>query len=290
MSRTLAKEEINKMGNVKCRIAGTVTSMMLAFLVVSSLPATAGIFYYANYENQDFHGSATIAICCSHSAQIVTSPVRHGNRAVKFTLNSDDQGIISGKWRSSIVRAELMRFGTGYVGDTRWYGLSINIDPTWYDGTRDPNGTIVAQWHRNSDPGESGKAPHLAIMVKGDNWHIWSLSDPRPLTTHNPPSYKKIVWDVGKIPKGQWVDWVVYAKWSYQADGILKIWQNGNLIVSHVGPNVFNDKNPEYVKWGIYKAWWGAWERPATRNTLITYHDEIRIGDASSSYEEVAPD
>jgi hypothetical protein len=127
----------------------------------------------------------------------------------------------------------------------------------------------------------------LSILVTRDNyWKITNLSDPNPITTAG--SFKKISWTVGKVEKGKWVDWVIHAKWSYSSDGILKIWKNNQLIVNYTGPNLFNDQQPEFIMFGIYKAWWKS-NPPSQRNTLTAYFDEVKIGDANSSYDDVAP-
>ena len=55
--------------------------------------------------------------------------------------------------------------------------------------------------------------------------------------------------------KGCWTDWVVHVKWSYQSDGILQIWKNGEKVVDQNGPNAFNDAHGPFFKMGLYKGW-----------------------------------
>jgi hypothetical protein len=254
---------------------------LVAFLAL----ADARLILDADFEGS-FDNLSTTALCCDHSAQLVKSPVRAGTHAVKFILNSDDKGAIYNNVYDQVVRAELVKWGESYVGDTRWYGLSVNIDPAWQDEVSDPNGTRVGSWHSNNDPGEVAKSGHLGILVKGDRWLIDNRSDPNLITTKD--SFTKRIWDVGKVEKGKWVDWVVHVKWSYKSDGFLKIWKDGQLITNYQGPTTYNDLKPQLFKFGIYKAWWNH-ELPPRRNTLILYYDEVRIGDENSSYEEVAP-
>jgi hypothetical protein len=185
------------------------------------------------------------------------------------------------------------KWNIGTIPQERWYAFSINIDPSWQDSTasNNPTGTSIAQWHTNTDPGEPAKSPHLSIMVQGSTFQVWridNLSDPNPITTHSPQSYTKRTWRVGPVIKGQWVDWVVYAKWSYNSDGVLKIWKNSNIVVDHRGPNTYNDKNPQFFKFGIYNWWWSK-HTPSPSDVLTAYYDEIKIGDKNSSYENVAP-
>jgi hypothetical protein len=261
--------------------------LVLIILSCSSASAKADVLFSATFENQDFNGLDEKPLCCQHSAKTVSSPARTGQYAVRFILNSDDAGYIYSQWQDPVHRAMLAKYKTAKIGDIRWYGVSIYVDPSWRDTTRDPNGTIVFQWHRVPDPGEATKSPHLSIQITRDDvWKIVNLSDPNPITT--PGSSKMISWNVGNVEKGKWVDWVVHAKWSYKSDGILKVWKDGELLVNYAGPNLFNDQQPEFIMFGVYKARWNH-ELPSQRNTLTVYFDGIKVGDANSSYNDVAP-
>jgi hypothetical protein len=266
-----------------------LASCLYALFACSPPAITAKIQYQADFENQTFDGLSTAAVAHSHMVQRVNAPARTGKVAAKFTLSSDEApGYLYGSWESHVVSVELEKYDVARIGDTRWYGFSISIDPSWRDDTKDPNGTVMAQWHRVPDPGENFKSPQLDIVVKGTRWNVINNADPHPITTESPKSYTRTTWDAGQVVPGTWTDWVVYAKWSYQADGVLKVWKDGSLVVDYRGPNTYNDTKREMFKFGIYKAWWNL-ELPAQRNTLIAYHDSIKIGDANSSYAEVAP-
>jgi hypothetical protein len=270
---------------LRLRVITTTSFFAFAFLAFAAIPAKAADIWYAHFENQDFHGSPTDALCCKHSAQIINSIVLSGKYAVRFILNSDDNKLTGNV--EPVRKAMIGKNNTASIGSTRWYGMGVNIDPSWRDDTNDPNGTIVFQWKSNPDAGEeASRSPQLAIMVHKDEWKISNLSDPNRITTNS--SFKRINWKGGVIEKGKWVDWVVYAKWSYKSDGVLKVWKNGTLMIDHRGPNTFNDEKPEYIRFGVYKAWWKH-QLPPTRNTLTVYFDEVRIGDQNSSYQNVAP-
>jgi Polysaccharide lyase len=279
------------MNYLRCRVISTISLIACSFILSLPIASEAGDILYADFENQTFGTLKTDLLCCSHSAVIQSNFARAGKYATKFTLNSTDKGYISGEWEDPVVRAELRQNGTAMVGSTRWYGMSIMVDPSWRDDTNDPNGgPRVASWHRVPDPGEyASKSGHLGIIVTKDlRWTVTNVSDPNYLTTKTPTSFTKRVWNVGPVEKGKWVDWVIYAKWSYKSDGILKVWKNGALVINYLGPNVYNDRNSEFFKFGIYKSWWD-YQLPPTKNTLIVYYDEVRIGDQNSSYNAVAP-
>ena len=58
---------------------------------------------------------------------------------------------------------------------------------------------------------------------------------------------------VGPMNKGNWTDWVVHAKWSFGADGVLEIWRDGNKVGTQTGPNNYKTEQPGFFKLGLYK-------------------------------------
>jgi hypothetical protein len=283
---------------MKSRIVGIISLVIVA---CSPLAVHAGLILSVDYEDGTFGNvsrtSATTttgysSLCCAHSAQIVTTPVSAGNRAVKMTLLPADQGYEYGKYKDPYVRAEFEKWTVSHVGDQRWYGFSTYVDPSYTDTSTDPNGTILFQWHTNTDACDQSKSPHLALLVTKDNrWRVENRSDPNACTIVNPASertFLRVNWDLGPTTKGVWVNWVIYAKWSFGTTGELKVWKDGTLVINRTGPNAYNDQSPEFIKWGVYKSWWGLQPAPAS-DRLIVYLDEIKVGDANSSYAEIAP-
>jgi Polysaccharide lyase len=276
------------MNHLTNRVLASVAFLAFAWLVSFPMTANAGLLHEWDFEGGNFSVLNTNGLCCSHSAVIVGNPVRAGKYAAKVTLNSDDKGYIFGAWTNPAKRAELRKYETGpKVGSERWYGVSMYVDPSWKDTTSDPNGTIVMQWHGPSDSGEGGQSPHLSLKITKDNrWRVTTVYDANAISTSS--SVTKINRDVGAVTKGVWVDWVIHAKWHYNSTGRLEVWKNGTKVVNYSGPNTYNDKTQLGLFFGIYKSWYSR-EQPSPRNTLIIYHDEVRIGDHMSSYEEVAP-
>jgi hypothetical protein len=96
--------------------------------------------------------------------------------------------------------------------------------------------------------------------------------------------------DVSKS-RGQWLDFVIHAKWTGETDGFLSCWVNAQDAsyeqkINYSGRTFWNDegKGP-YFKMGLYTGEPG-WKGPGER-TVFT--DEYRLGDDKSSFEEVAP-
>jgi hypothetical protein len=122
--------------------------------------------------------------------------------------------------------------------------------------------------------------------MPNDTWQLRSLSDSNSCST--PQSIRKQNWNLGTIKKGAWTHFVVNAKWSYEADGLLKVWKDGVLQVNYSGPNDFKDENFGFIRFGIYKAWW-KYQQPSPADILIAYYDDVKIAGPGSNYQDVAP-
>jgi len=285
---------------MKYQIIGIIS---FAFLL---LPAAsqATVIFSVDYENSSFGPVTTCSggTCPSgfpsmglvSSRTIVASPVRGGSGAVKVQLRATDfyNGCyIYGAWRpTTCTRAEFekINFEAAY-GLTRWYGISMYVDPSYTDTTTDPNGTVVMQLHGLPDACDIDKSPHFLIAITYNmRWRIRNQSDANPCTADI--RVGRIDFDAGPVTKGVWVDWVIYAQWSYNSDGVLKVWKDGQLVVDRNGyANAYNDTEyPENIKWGSYKSWWTV-QSPNTGDVLMLYFDSIKVGDENSSFDEVAP-
>lgn len=222
-------------------------------------------------------------LCCDYSAEIVSYPTRAGEQAVKFTLNKDDPKVASSK------RAEL-RLGTVPANSERWYGFSNYLPNDWVN---DPSFEITAQFHSkpNLSLGEEWRSPALTLAIYENKWRISNRWDPKKITKNNNPRPEGSSqgWWVGEIEKGKWTDWVFHVKWSHKADGLLEVWKDGKLVVSKTGPNTYNDERGPFFKIGVYKPQWKSKPERSKATKRVIYFDELRVGDASSSYENVVP-
>jgi hypothetical protein len=271
------------------RVMSITSFLAFVFLVYAPMLVQAATILAADFENKNFSPLDTEALCCDHSAIIVSIPARAGNYAAKVTLNSNDKGYIFGNWTDPAKRAELRKYNTGpKVGSERWYGVSMYVDPSWTDTTNDPNGTVVMQWHGVAgDPGEPAHSPQLSIRITKDHrWYVNTIYDANRISTSSSPT--EIKRDMGPVTNGVWVDWVIHVKWHYNSTGLLEVWKDGRQVVHYSGPNTYNDQNEVAVCIGIYKSWY-ALEKPNPSNKLIMYFDELKIADGASSYKDVAP-
>jgi hypothetical protein len=176
----------------------------------------------------------------------------------------------------------------------RWYGERILVPKEWVpDPARAVD--IVMQWH--AIPGNwRATYPNLEISVGHTNWIIrqsFGNAQEKPTRT----SLKL----AEPVRPGEWVSWVIHAKWSSGDDGLLQIWKDGRLVVERQGINVYStigeDYTP-YLKTGIYRPEWHLDkagkreafenERPAATNKVI-YATDVKIGSERARYEDVAP-
>jgi hypothetical protein len=81
--------------------------------------------------------------------------------------------------------------------------------------------------------------------------------------------------------RGKWNDFVVQARWSYETNGLVNVWLNGEQIVQYRGPVGYNDDVGPYFRFGLY--------RGDTDQTYVARFRQVRSG---TSAEEIgfAPD
>lgn len=238
--------------------------------------------FTSNFEEGDF-SKWRKELCCQHSVQIVSSPTRAGEHAVKFTLKKGDPFVASSK------RAEL-RLGTVPANSEQWYGFSNYLPKDWVN---DPSFEITAQFHNRPDLslGEEWRSPALTLAIYKDRWRVGNRWDPKRVTKKKNPRTEggSEGWYVGNIEKGKWTDWVFHIKWSHKHDGLLEVWKDGKLVVRKTGPNTYNDEKGPFLKMGIYKPHWKSKPERSKATKRVIYFDEVRVGNASASYKAVVP-
>lgn len=207
-----------------------------------------------------------------------------GTKAVKFVVPRAPNSF----------RAEIsLRHESGF--QERWYSEKILVPKEWVPEFQSKGNDIVMQWH--AIPG-NGKAtyPNLEISIGRDKWFVrqsyGSAMEPKRVNKELP---------VQVVP-GQWTSWVIHAKWSTREDGLIRIWKDGTVVFEAKGPNVYGDIGVEYtpyLKTGIYHPEWNldrenrrkAFEEDKPQSVLKTiYVTELRMGDATQSFEKMNPD
>ncbi len=221
--------------------------------------------------------------CCGHSSSFVSSPVRAGSFAHRSELRKSDPNVESSK------RTEYSFFHekVGNLGDTRWFGFSYYVPSDWVD---DNSGQSESVWqmHPKMDDCSTNRNPIGALLISEDYYQYVIRTDSKRCSTPTRQTTKSF--NLGKIKKGQWNDFVIHTKWSYGPDGFTKIWLNGKVVLDYKGPNHFNiERKYPFAKFGLYKWGWAENPNASKVSKRVIYQDEIRIGDENATYADVAP-
>ncbi len=216
--------------------------------------------------------------------EIVDSPVRTGNNAVKIRAQANWNGHTNYS-RTEILgkRNDTKSFVTFfYPGKEYWIGFSIYLSDDWE--TDNTSKEVVFQLHGNGGGGQY-QIPPFALIVDGDDWY-WGISSDVDPTPDEADEFGRVA-----LTKGEWVDFVIHAKFSYSYDGygFYEIWKNDTSLFTRNGPNCYNDERKiRGPQTGIYKWDWSqSGEYDVSQR--IMYLDAIKVGGENSSYADVAP-
>ena len=147
-----------------------------------------------------------------------------------------------------------------------WYSFSMYI-PEDYEWMYPKQ--IFFQWHG----GDWG--PNVYFQLKRDKFLIDILTEEHQTTTQH---------EVGELPRGEWIDFVVYAKWTKYDSGFFVLNINGQEVWDYQGatmdPKTYDLGKGPYVKMGIYRSHLFRWDEERDRPTHILYFDEYRRGKA----------
>ncbi len=205
------------------------------------------------------------SLCTPWAATISDSVARKGRHSVRFELNATDTNCGYSK------RAELVLTSTK-TKDITWYAWSEYLPA---DYAYDTYNELHFQLHHQG----KGGPPLIGLWVTKDHWKLVHTFDTLDVTRPKPTIRQ---YDLGEVVKGKWVDWVLYAKFTLDGNGTIRLWRNGVLLVDLPGSN-FNcedglaQKNP-YLKFGIYKWPWHDYPGPFNPSKRVVYFDEVKTG------------
>lgn len=222
--------------------------------------------------NQYFNETSAASIGAAWSIYGVSSPVKSGTGAVRFELRKSDATASN----VTSARSELtIKYSPGSYYES-WMGFSVYLPSASYGTDQAPD--IIHQIHANN-----GESPPFAIQTQNGKWQVAYNWD-------NGGSIQYHTIDLG-IPyeKDQWVDFVYHIKLSKGTDGFIELWKNGVKIWTYNGQTQYtNVSGSNFYRIGIYK--WPWTQGIASSQTVrVAYYDEVRIGNASATYYDVAP-
>jgi hypothetical protein len=108
--------------------------------------------------------------------------------------------------------------------------------------------------------GETGRPAPLQLSVVDDRFEITTAGDRRVRppgrgAAASPLAGRQVI---GRAPlaAGRWLTWVFYVRWSFDGDGIVQAWLDGEPVADDRGPNTHNDLIGPYMKAGAYAPDW----------------------------------
>jgi len=169
-------------------------------------------------------------------------------------------------------RTEVRVNGNDEINNVYWYGLKVYIPEEWEN---DSEPEIIMQWHGYPDfhLGETWRNPMISLHVKDDEYVLKVKGDSREVTVE-PYEFKK-AFNLGRIDRGRWMDWIFRIDWNY-LDGKITIWKDQEKVKVIRGANCYNDEVGPYYKFGIYKFPWK--NGPSNVDSRELYYDDLRIG------------
>ena len=232
-------------------------------------------FENPNLKNNPQAGDFYLEYAGDRNFKLEENIVREGSTVGRFEINKTDTKIWGGN-RTEMSQAQSTSQEEG------WFGFSQYFPDTYIS---DSTGEVIGQWHDKEDPGEyAGRSPSNTLLTADDRIKWMARWDADKIMDSG-YSDGLVYIDLGPIPKNQWIDWVVHIKFSHTNTGILEVWKNGEKVIDRINmPNCYNDDVYPYFKFGVYK-----WEWGTSASQRVVYYDEVRVGNANSSYDEVKP-
>jgi hypothetical protein len=233
---------------------------------------------------ESFEGPAPLASAqkkefgTAHAFRIVTNPVFSGARSARFELRDTDPMISNGTRAEAVIIRET-------VEKEMWYGFAVFLPAQ--DFVKDRQTEIISQWWQSPDKhlGEVSTSPATAIRIKNDRFILDTGCNSEIISRGvDPASHQKI--DLGPVTKDTWHEFVFHFIHSYESDGLIEIWHNGNKLLTLAGGNMYNNVSMPKWKIGIYKWKWNGQETTDT-NKRILYFDNIKVGSKAVTLPEM---
>lgn len=146
--------------------------------------------------------------------------------------------------QNEVDRAQITNWA-GKSASRRWYRWKVMLSPDFQFEEWDGSTLKLILWqvHDNADDDDYVTTPPIWMQVKNDGYFwfdITSCAD--ALTTGAPVNYTRRTYPRVRLVPGVPAEFVLWARFAYDTDGEMKIWQDGRLIWSESGvANCFNN-------------------------------------------------
>lgn len=242
-------------------------------------PASANVLWKGDYETGGFgqwnelqaglNGSPgySPANVGYSRGDIVTSPIRQGTYAAKYTVQPGDanDGTARAEVYTSVANTR------GAPGQDAYYAWSTMIpsSPNQASGWSNySNWNVFNQWH---DAGTCNNTVTFGIdPTLAGGPQIYFEQDEYSSTCASVTARRRT--NLG-LQYDHWYDFVVHIKWSTDpAVGYFEVWMDGRRVVPLTYGATLNSTNGDYWKQGFYRGDFNA--------TNVVYHDGARVTDS----------
>jgi hypothetical protein len=213
-----------------------------------------GAAYLAGWYNGDH--------CCTYSVQQTTERVKAGSTALRLEVKNTDAP------NGGTIRSEVA-LDSDPLDQDKWFGFSMYLKD-WVD---DNAGENVFKWQ----PDNGSAAPSMSLRTTGGRFSFVTNNSGTLVNTDST--------DIGPVISNKWIDFVIRIRWATDNTGSLQVWMNGNQVINKSA--VKTAAGTSYFKMGINKYGWGT--QPSAVTGRVLYFDEVREGNASATYNDVAP-
>lgn len=228
---------------------------IISLIVLLALPlsASAGIVWKSDFESGDISEWDRTQIVSSDRMQVVSSPVRSGNKALMVTVKQGDDPI-----NSSGNRNELVQMTNEAEGSEYYYGWSTMFRD---DFPAPATWQIFAQWHHSGCCG----SPPIEYIINDDRMMFRANGI--------------YLWEAPLV-RGVWNDFIMRVKWSPNSNvGFVEVWHNNELVVPKTSVATQYPGDSQYLKLGLYRS-------DTISPTGVLFHDNFRM---ATSREDLMP-
>ena len=251
---------------------------LLAFLFGPALvglfvpKAEAATLLYSNEFESGLGDVQKHVVCHPYTYSTVSSPARTGSKAVRHFMKGTEPCLdFSGEMKHRALLRHGYNLNLRFKPRTPyWFGFSMFV-PDDYPSHRTDGHFFFGL--SSQFPGET------AALIRNGKLQFrrrWTNGTMQEVTEASVP-----------VQKGKWTDIVIYLWRSWESDGVLKVWVDGNLIVNTKNKNATNyaasgAKDP-YFRTGIY------WGTEIREDDYTLYFDSIKVAEGANGYDLVAP-
>ena len=203
------------------------------------------------------------------SIQTDSGMKRKGDDSLRFELRANDTW--TDQTFQHTFRAEVTSKEFPPANSMKWYAFSVYF-PTNFP--IEDNRLVFAQWkdHESLSTGlrRQGYSPPMAFRFVNGKFSI-RLRHSADRVIQDPENIpEEQLFKQSGFPLGEWHDFVVQAKWSWQDDGFVNVWWNNRQIVEYRGPAGYHQDFGPKFKFGLY--------RDATDKTYTAWFNQIKSG------------